>query len=105
MSESIHWPPRPEFPRPRPRRRRLLLILIGLAVFFFIGRASLSYYVDVLWFQSLGYVDVFWKTLSLQWEIFAIFSAATFVLLYGSFLALKRVHLPDLPDGHTILIG
>jgi hypothetical protein len=25
--------------------------------------------------------------------------------VYGSFLALKRVHLPDLPSGHTILIG
>src|SRR5579864_408408 len=105
MSESIHWPPRQEFPRPRPRRRRLLLILVVLAVIFFIGRATLSYYVDVLWFRSLGYVDVFWKTLGLQWETFAIFSAATFFLLYGSFLALKRAHLPDLPDGHTIMIG
>jgi uncharacterized membrane protein (UPF0182 family) len=45
------------------------------------------------------------KTLSLQWEVFTAFAAATFLILYGSFLALKRAHLPDLPDGHTILIG
>src|SRR5208283_5427222 len=32
-------------------------------------------------------------------------TAATFLILYGSFLALKRAHLPDLPDGHTIYIG
>jgi hypothetical protein len=61
--------------------------------------------VDVLWFGSLGYGDVFWKTLSLQWGIFAAFAAATFLILYGSFLALKRAHLPDLPSGHTIFIG
>jgi uncharacterized protein len=61
--------------------------------------------VDVLWFASLGYRDVFWKTLSLQSGIFAAFAAATFLILYGSFLALKRAHLPDLPNGHTILIG
>jgi uncharacterized membrane protein (UPF0182 family) len=103
MSESIDWPP----PHPgRPgRRRRFLLILIVLAVIFFGGRAALSYYVDVLWFRSLGYGNVFLKTLSLQWEVFAAFAAATFLILYGSFLALKRAHLPDLPDGHTILIG
>jgi uncharacterized membrane protein (UPF0182 family) len=61
--------------------------------------------VDLLWFRSLGYGDVFWKTLSLQWGVFAAFAAATFLILYGSFLALKRAHLPDLPSGHTILIG
>jgi hypothetical protein len=103
MSESIDWPP-PLLGRPR-RRRRFFLILIVLAVLFFGGRAVLSYYVDVLWFRSLGYEGVFWKTLNLQWEIFVAFAAATFLILYGSFLALKRAHLPDLPEGHTILIG
>jgi len=103
MPESIDWPP----PHPaRPRRRRgFLLILAVLAVIFFGGRTALSYYVDVLWFTSLGYGDVFWKTLSLQWEVFTVFAAATFLILYGSFLALKRAHLSDLPSGHTILIG
>src|SRR5580700_182974 len=103
MSESIEWPP-PLLGRPR-RRRRFLLVLVGLAVIFFGGRAVLSYFVDVLWFRSLGYEDVFWKTLNLQGEIFAAFAAATFLILYGSFLALKRAHLPDLPSGHTIFIG
>ena len=102
MPESIDWPP----PRPpRRRRRRFLLILAVLAGIVFGGRTALSYYVDVLWFGSLGYGDVFWKTLSLQWGIFAAFAAATFLILYGSFLALKRAHLPDLPSGHTIFIG
>src|SRR5712692_5980792 len=101
MPESIDWSP----PHPPRRRRRFFLILAVLAGIVFGGRTALSYYVDVLWFGSLDYRDVFWKTLSLQSGIFAAFAAATFLILYGSFLALKRAHLPDLPSGHTIFIG
>jgi uncharacterized membrane protein (UPF0182 family) len=101
MPASIDWP-RMHSPR---RRRRFLLLLAVLAGIFFGGRTALSYYVDVLWFGSLGYGDVFWKTLNLQWVIFAAFAAATFLILYGSFLALKRAHLPDLPSSQTFFIG
>jgi uncharacterized membrane protein (UPF0182 family) len=101
MPESIDWPRT----RPPQSRRGFLFILVVLAAIFFGGRAALSYCVDVLWFGSLGYGDVFWKTLSLQWGIFTAFAAGTFLILYGSFLALKRAHLPDLPSGHTIFIG
>ncbi|MGA2964943.1 MAG: UPF0182 family protein [Terriglobales bacterium] len=99
--ETIDWPP-PHRPR---RRRRFFIILAVLAAVFFGAQTVLSYYVDVLWFRSLGYLGVFWKTLSLQWGVFAAFTVATFLILYGSFLALKRSHLPDLPSGHTIFIG
>ena len=102
MPESIDWP---RMHPTRSRRRFFFLILAVLAVIVIGGRTALSYYVDVLWFESLGYGDVFWKTLGLQWGIFAAFAAATFLILYGSFLALKRAHLPNLPSGHTILIG
>src|SRR5882757_3331358 len=103
MPESIDWPP-PHPARPR-RRRRFLLLLVYLAGIVFGGRTAFSYYVDVLWFGSLGYRDVLWKTLSLQWGIFTAFAGATFLILFGSFLALKRAHLPNLPSGHTIFIG
>src|SRR5207302_11315200 len=93
----MHAPPR--------RRRFLFLIVVVLAVIVIGGRTVLSYYVDVLWFESLGYGDVFWKTLSLQWGILTAFAVATFLILYGSFLALKRAHLPDLPSGQTIIVG
>src|SRR5258705_5004267 len=102
MSESMDWP---RMQSPARRRRFFLIVVAVLAGIFFGSRTALSYYVDVLWFESLGYRDVFWKTLGLQWLIFAAFAAATFLVLFGSFLALKRAHLPDLPHGHTILIG
>jgi uncharacterized protein len=105
MPESIDWPPIHPRTHPPRRRRGFLIILAIFAGIFFGGRTALSYYVDVLWFRSLGFGEVFWKTLSLQWGIFTAFAAATFFILYGSFLALKRAHLSDLPSGHTILIG
>ncbi|MGB7942943.1 MAG: UPF0182 family protein, partial [Terriglobales bacterium] len=99
--EIVEWTP----PRAPHRRRRFLIILAVLAAVFFGAQTVLSYYVEVLWFGSLGYASVFWKTLNLQWGVFAAFTLATFLILYGSFLALKRAHLPDLPSGHTIFIG
>jgi uncharacterized membrane protein (UPF0182 family) len=104
MPEPMDWP-RLQPPLHRHRRRFLLIIVAVLAAIVFGGRTAVSYYVDVLWFDSLGYRDVFWKTLGLQWGIFAAFAAGTFIVLSGSFLALKRAHLPDLTPGHTILIG
>jgi uncharacterized membrane protein (UPF0182 family) len=101
MPDSIDWP----LTQPPRRRRRLFFIIAVLAVLFFGGRTVLSYCVDLLWFRSLGYGDVFTKTLSLQWGIFASFAVATFLILYGSFSALKRAHLPDLPTSHTIFFG
>jgi uncharacterized protein len=87
------------------RRYRFFLILALIVFLIFSSRTSLSYYVEALWFGSLGYGDVFRKTLSLQWAVFATFSAVTFVILYGWFLALKRAYQPDLLNGGIIFIG
>ncbi len=100
MPKSLDWPRTP------PRRgRRFLWILVICAIIATGFRAALSYYVDLLWFGSLGYSAVFWRTLGLRWAVFAAFAVATFVILYGSFLALKRACLPGLPSSHTIFIG
>src|SRR5262249_19310165 len=64
----------------------------------------LSYYVDALWFESLGYADVFWKTLRLQSQIFTGFTVVTFVLLYGSFVLIKPPRLGEL-SGIPILVN
>ena len=61
MADTIDWPP----PR-RPRRRGGLFLLALAGVLLLAGGTALSYYVDALWFDSLGFGDVFWKTLNLQ---------------------------------------
>src|SRR5437867_2611821 len=100
MAETIDWPP----PR-RPRRRGRLLILAVLAVVVLGAGTALSYYVEALWFDSLGYVDVFWKTLNVQASVFVGFAAITFLVLYGSFVALKPADLGDLAGGAIIING
>ena len=95
----------PREPRVPKLRRRLIVILIVIAAIVFGGKAALSYWVDLLWFRSLGYSDVFWTTWRLEWGVFAIFSIATFVLLYGAFLALKRASQASLPSDRQIIFG
>ncbi len=90
---------------PRRHHRLFFIVLAVLAIVIFSGRTALSYYVNALWFGSLGYGDVFRKTLGLQWAVFTAFFALTFLLLYGWFLALRRAYRADLPDDHMIFVG
>ncbi len=101
MPTSIDFP----LKQPQRTRRRFFLLLGILAVILFGGRTAVSYFVDLLWFRSLGYGSVFSKSLAMQWSIFAFFAVATFLILYVTFAALKRAHLPDLPSEHTLFFG
>jgi uncharacterized membrane protein (UPF0182 family) len=87
----VDWPP----PRRPPRRRGRLFLLAVLAVLILGASTTLSYYVDALWFGSLGYSAVFWTTLNTQAVIFLGFAVMTFVVLYGAFLALKPPRLGE----------
>jgi len=82
--------------------RWILLVVIAAALAL---GATLSYYVDALWFESLGYSEVFWRSLSLQGIVFTVFFAGTFVLLYGAFVALKPPRLGDIGSDSVVLIG
>src|ERR1700722_1064774 len=100
MPDIVDWQ------QPPSRPRRLFFLVLGiLAIIIFSSRTALSYYVDALWFGSLGYGAVFRKTLSLQWALFVAFFGATFLVLYGWFLTLRRAYQPDLLGGRVILVG
>jgi uncharacterized membrane protein (UPF0182 family) len=95
-----------EIPGRKARPNRLILFLTFAIVAVFLGNsATLSYYVDALWFGSLGYGEVFWKSLGLEWSVFAASFAATFLLLYGWFFALWQMHQADLPHDRAIFVG
>ena len=99
MAETIDWPT-----RRRSRRRGRLLLLAVVAALVLSGGTALSYYVDALWFESLGVSDVFWKTLNLQAAIFTGFAGVTFLVLFSAFVALKPARLGELA-GLPILIN
>ena len=54
---TIDWPP-----PARPKRARVVLLAI-VALLFLGGGTMVSYYVDSLWYASLGFEDVFWTSL------------------------------------------
>jgi uncharacterized membrane protein (UPF0182 family) len=96
---TIDWPP----PR-RPRRRARLLLFGAIALLLFGGGTMLSYYVDALWFDSLGLSEVFWKTLRFQGTLFSVFTALTFAILYAAYFALRPTHF-DLTSGPILING
>src|SRR5258706_5476109 len=101
-SRVVDWPPR----RRPPRRNRGVVPLVAVLVaFMFGGGTALSYYVESLWFDSLGYVDVFWTTLNVQAAVFSIFAAVTFFVLYGSYVALKPARLGELTRVPILING
>jgi uncharacterized protein len=92
--------------RMRPRRRGIarLALLAVLGVVVLGGSTAASYYVEALWFASLGYAPVFWTRLTLQAATFGAFTLLTFLALYGAFRALKPERL-DVMLGATILVN
>jgi hypothetical protein len=90
----------------RPRLgRKLLFLVIAVIVLFILARAALSYWVDLLWFGSLGYTQVFWTTLRLNVAVFAIGALVTFAVLYGGFTALRKLYQDYLPNDREILVN
>jgi len=89
---------------PPPRRRRGGIITLAVAAAVFLGGGTLiSYYVDALWFDSLGYAGVFWTRINLQALTFAFFSIVTFAAIYGAFLALKPARFDQLIGGRILI--
>ncbi len=100
MAETVDWPPR----RPPRRRGRLVVVLLLGAIALSAG-TTLSYYVEALWFSSLGYGDVFWTTLNLQSRVFLGTALITFAALYGTFRALKPDNLGLTTGRHIVING
>ncbi len=100
MAETVDWPPR----RPQRRRGRVALALLLVAIALSAG-TTLTYYVEALWFSSLGYGGVFWTTLNLQSRVFLGTALVTFAALYGTFRALKPDNLGLTAGRHIIING
>ncbi len=78
---------------------------MAFLVILFSARTTISYYVDSLWFSSLGYSEVFWRTLDYKWIAFLLPSILTFVILFAWFSALRRACRDELHSAGTIVLG
>jgi uncharacterized membrane protein (UPF0182 family) len=76
----------------------MVLLLFGAG-------ALISWYVEALWFVSVGYSSVFWKTLGIKAGLFAGFFVATVLLLQGAFWALRPRRLDRAQFERTVIIN
>lgn len=105
-------PGRPSFPGGgfsfrRPRRSRIVLsvVLIALVALVVSGRSIASFYIDVLWHQSVGRTDVFWGVLFSRLGLAAAFTLAfTAVLVVNMWVAdkLRPVTVPTTPQERAL---
>jgi uncharacterized membrane protein (UPF0182 family) len=86
------------------RRTFLALAAIGVAAFI-VARIALSTWVDLLWFQSLGFGAIFTRTVLFEAIAFVAFTLITFLILLGAFTVIRRSNEADLPAGHSIRVG
>ncbi len=52
--------------------------------------ASAGFYTDWLWFEDVGYANVFWKGITTQATLAAIVAAAVFLFVFVNLLLVRR---------------
>jgi uncharacterized protein len=68
-------------------RRIAIMVAVVVGALIVAGRLT-GVVIDWLWFASIGYVDVFWTTLSAKALLFAaVFAASASVIAASGFLA------------------
>src|SRR5262245_48399504 len=66
-----------------PRAARTIVVrLVVIVVFLVAALQSVSFYVNSLWFASLGFESVYWYRLRSQGIIFLIFTVITAAILW-----------------------
>ena len=92
----------------RPSRGRVIVsAIIGtLLVLVLSARGLSSFFVNVLWFDSVGRSDVFWGTLRAKTELAVVFSLGLALFLWANLLIADRlapITLPDTPEDRTVM--
>jgi uncharacterized membrane protein (UPF0182 family) len=87
----------PEYHPPMDfRPARSVAIRVGIIIFLFIAALqSVSFYVESLWFDSLGFESVYWYRLRAQGIVFLVFTIASAAVL----AVLLRLVIPQV--GHS----
>lgn len=92
----------------RPSRGRIIVSVVVGAVLLLVlsARGLSSFFVNVLWFDSVGRSDVFWGTLRAKTELAVVFSLGLAAFLWANLLVADRlapITLPDTPEDRTVM--
>ena len=115
MRNPSDLPPRgsggPRVPRVRLRRpskgRVVVSVVLGAILFLFLSARSLSsFYVNLLWFDSLGRSDVYWRILRAKFELGIIFTLFAAVFVWINLMLADRLaplNLPNTPEDQAVM--
>ena len=85
----------------------MLSVIVGLILLLiFSARGLSSFYVNVLWFDSVGRSDVYWGTLRAKTELALVFSIGCALFLWVNLLIADRLApltLPNTPEDQTVM--
>ncbi len=91
--------------RPSLRRRLVLAIaialIIGVVLMLVVG---LELWTDAIWYQSVGFSEVFWRRLTVQVALFTLGALGTIAILLGNLWLAGRLVPPSdgTPGGATL---
>ncbi len=80
------------FTRPRIALIALLLLII---IFLVIIAPLAGFYTEALWYNHVGFQNLFWKTLIAKILMVVIFGALFFILLYGNIYLARKIPPPQ----------
>ena len=92
----------------RPSRGRIVVsVVVGVVLLLvFSARSLSSFYVNILWFDSVGRSDVYWGTLRAKAELAVVFSVGLALFAWVNLLIADRLApltLPDTPEDRTVM--
>lgn len=72
--------------------RVIILVVLAVLIFFLaIILPFAGFYTDALWYNHLGFQNLFWKTFWAKILMVVIFGAAFFILMYGNIWLARRI--------------
>ena len=115
MRNSSDLPPRgpggPTFRVPnfgKPSRGRIIFsAIVGLVLLLLFSAKGLAgFFVNVLWFNSVGRSDVYWGILRSKTELVVIFTLGAFIVFWVNMMLADRLApltLPNTPEDQTVM--
>ena len=115
MSNPNDVPPRrpgqPNFPKltfKRPSKGRILVssVIAVVLLLLFSARGLASFFVNLLWFDSVGRSDVYWGILRSKVELAVIFTVGCAVFLWVNLMLADRLApltLPNTPEDMAVM--
>jgi uncharacterized protein len=94
IPSDLPQPPRRRRPPRRvgPRGRSLLIALVGLIIVLFASARAISgFFVESLWFKSVGHSSVFWDVLKTKVLLAVTFTVGFAALTYASLTIAERL--------------